>query len=169
MNNLEKTALRTLVVHANFLINEDFDFLSNPKMSVVHCPKSHSWFGYPEFKYKDLAKRGVNICLGTDSLASSGSNELEFGELNIFSEMREFKLKNPEIDIGDILEMATCNGAKAIGLDHRFGQLREEMLANFSVIPFPKRLSNVEEAIIAHKGSVSGLFIDGKQVYSGKT
>ena len=169
LNNLEKTALRTLVVHANFLINEDFDFLSNPKMSVVHCPKSHSWFGYPEFKYKDLAKRGVNICLGTDSLASSGSTEMEFGELNIFSEMREFKLKNPEIDIGDILEMATCNGAKAIGLDHRFGQLREEMLANFSVIPFPKKLSNVEEAIIAHKGSVSGLFIDGKQVYSGKT
>ena len=111
----------------------------------------------------------MNICLGTDSLASSGSTEMEFGELNIFSEMREFKLKNPEIDIGDILEMATCNGAKAIGLDHRFGQLREEMLANFSVIPFPKRLSNVEEAIIAHKGSVSGLFIDGKQVYSGKT
>jgi hypothetical protein len=42
------------------------------------------------------------------------------------------------------------------------------MLANFSIIPFPKRLSNVEEAIIAHKGSVSCLFINGKQVFSRK-
>lgn len=167
-NNSGGAALRTLVVHANYLINEDFDFLAKPGLSVVHCPQSHSWFGYPEFEYNRFAEKGVNICLGTDSLASSGRAESEVVELNMFSEMRKFQSRNPEVDIDDILEMATCNGAKAIGLENRLGQLREGMLANFSVIPFSRHLSDVREAIISHEGCVSGLFIAGKHVFSGK-
>jgi cytosine/adenosine deaminase-related metal-dependent hydrolase len=167
-NHSGGAALRTLVVHANYLINEDFDFLAKPGLSVVHCPQSHSWFGYPEFEYKRLAKKGVNVCLGTDSLASSGRAESAFEELNMFDEMRKFKSRNPGIDIDDILDMATYNGAKAMGLERQLGQLREGMLANFSIIPFPKHLSDLKEAIISHEGCVSGLFIAGKHVFAGK-
>ena len=167
-NNSGGAAIRTLVVHANYLISEDFDFLAKSGLSVVHCPQSHSWFGHPEFEYSRLAEKGVNICLGTDSLASSGRANSEIAELNMFSEMREFQSRNQEVDVDDILEMATLNGAKAIGMEGQFGQLREGMLANFSFIPFPSHLSDVKETIIAHEGSISGLFINGKHVFSGK-
>ena len=167
-NHSGGAALRTLVVHANYLINEDLDFLVKPGLSVVHCPKSHSWFGYADFEYNRLAEKGVNICIGTDSLASSGNPQQTHEELNMFDEMRQFKSKNPDVDIDDILEMATYNGAKAIGLERRLGRLEEGMLANFAIIPFSKHMSEVKESIISHKGSVSGLFISGKHIYSGK-
>ena len=54
----------------------------------MHCPKSHYWFGYADFEYNRLAKKGVNICIGTDSLASSGNPQQTHEELNMFDEMR---------------------------------------------------------------------------------
>ena len=168
VNNSQGISHQTIIVHANYLTEDDIVFLAKSDLSIVHCPYSHSWFNHSKFQYARLSHEGVNICLGTDSLASSSKSVFAASELNMFNEMREFRSNNPEVDIDDILEMATINGSRALGLDRRLGRLQEGMLANFSVIPFPSHLSDVKEAIISHKDSVGALFIAGKQVFSGK-
>lgn len=157
-------AKRTLLVHVNYLGNGDIDTLAKPGMSVVHCPLSSAWFGHSKFEYERLAKAGVNICLGTDSLASSGRDA---AELNMFREMREFCERYPNVSADIVIEMATANGAEALGLDAKLGQLREGAQANIAVIPYENPQVSVSESIVNHVGPVGSLIIAGKRVFSG--
>ncbi|MEO7298814.1 MAG: amidohydrolase family protein [Verrucomicrobiota bacterium] len=59
-----------LAVHANYISESDAALLGQRHCSVVHCPRSHEYFGHKKFPYQMLSDAGVNICLGTDSLAS---------------------------------------------------------------------------------------------------
>lgn len=73
VQQLERTGLlcdRLLAVHANYLTNGDAARLGRSGASVVHCPRSHAFFGHRRFPLEELALAGVNLCLGTDSLAT---------------------------------------------------------------------------------------------------
>jgi cytosine/adenosine deaminase-related metal-dependent hydrolase len=101
-----------LRVHANHLHESDFQLLQSlpqgAHVSVVHCPRSHAFFGHTPFPFESLAK--MNVCLGTDSLASNA-------DLSMFAEMKEFSAKHPAVSAMDVLRMATVNGARALGLE----------------------------------------------------
>ena len=157
---------KTLVVHANRLINADVEILQRVRADVVHCPRSHTWFGHANFECERLAKAGVNICIGTDSLASSGGEMQETG-LNMFAEMQELSRNHPELPCDDLLVMATKNGATALGLGDEIGVLKEGLIANIAVIPFNDSASSVSEAIVQHSRPVTMLMIQGKRVFSG--
>ena len=158
-------AKRTLVIHANQLGESDYGLLAKPGVSVVHCPGSHAWFGHERFEYERLAKAGVNICLGTDSLASSGGNGSAQG-LTMFNEMKRFSNQYPEVSSDEIIRMATWNGAAALGLRDVLGQLIEGAFANLAIIPLTNPLADVSDLIVNHAGPVGSLMIAGKRVFS---
>jgi cytosine/adenosine deaminase-related metal-dependent hydrolase len=64
-----------IIAHLNELAESDFKLLkeSTNKFHVVHCPRSHDYFGHSRFHFEKLRALGFNICLGTDSLASNES------------------------------------------------------------------------------------------------
>lgn len=73
VQHLERAGLlcdRLLAVHANYLARGDAARLGRSGASVVHCPRSHAFFGHRRFPLEELALAGVNLCLGTDSLAT---------------------------------------------------------------------------------------------------
>ncbi len=158
-------AKKTLVVHVNRLTDGDIDLLRRANADVVHCPRSHAWFGHARFDYDRLAKAGLNICLGTDSLASAG----EGGEtvvLDMFAEMQEFSRNHPNLVTENILQMATANGAAAMRLENELGQIKDGFMANMTIIPFGGTLSEVPEIILHHRGPVEMLMIAGKRAFS---
>ena len=61
---------RLLAIHANYLARGDAVRLGRNGVNVVHCPRSHAFFGHRRFPLEELAMAGVNISLGTDSLAT---------------------------------------------------------------------------------------------------
>ncbi len=61
-----------------------------------------------------LIQNNVNIVLGTDSYASNR-------QLNMMEEVRSIKRHFPYIPLPVILQWATYNGAKALGIEDRFG------------------------------------------------
>jgi cytosine/adenosine deaminase-related metal-dependent hydrolase len=150
-----------LAVHANYLQPADVKLLAQSGASVVHCPRSHSYFGYDPFPYKKLAAAGVNLCLGTDSLASVNRVHGNKPELNLFAEMALFSLKNPGVPPWDIIKMATVNGAKALGLTGRVGELSPGAFADWIAIPHPGGKTDIGEAILNHWQDVSASMIDG--------
>ena len=99
-----------LLAHMNGLSNEDLKRLRAGRrhFSIAHCPRSHAFFRHPPFRFNDLRAIGVNLCLGTDSLASNQN-------LNMFSEMRKLGKKFPGVPARTVLQMATRNGAIALG------------------------------------------------------
>ena len=87
-------------------------------------------------------------------------------KLDMFTEMREFKRCHPRIDCEDILQLATLNGAKALGLEREIGQLRVGGRADLASIPFSGKMPEVPEMILYHQGSVGMTMIAGKKAYS---
>jgi cytosine/adenosine deaminase-related metal-dependent hydrolase len=136
-----------LIAHLNELTETDFALLAaaRPNFSVVHCPRSHRYFGHTPFPYSRLQALGYKISLGTDSLAS---NE----DLNLFAEMREFQRNFPETEPEEIVRMTTINPALALGQSNRLGCLAEKSAAELLAVPFSGSRANLYEAIIAFDG-----------------
>ena len=151
-----------LAVHANYLGPKDAALLAGRKVSVVHCPRSHFYFKHRPFPLGKLLKAGVNVCLGTDSLATVYKTRREKPELNMFEEMRVFAAAHPGLSPKKILPMATVNGAKALGLAGRIGELSRNAFADLVAIPFAGKSSDAVQAAVNFSGHVRASMIDGQ-------
>ena len=150
-----------IAVHVNYLASGDAALLAQSGVSVVHCPRSHAFFQHRRFPREALADAGANICLGTDSLASVVQTRGQAPELNLFAEMQAFAAACPEAPPETVLQMATVNGARALGLPGRIGQLSENSLADMITVPFAGKSAHALEAVVHHAGEVSASMIDG--------
>ena len=151
-----------LAVHANYLGRRDAVLLAERKVSVVHCPRSHFYFKHRPFPLGKLLKAGVNVCLGTDSLATVYKTPREKPELNLFGEMRALARAHPKLQPQKILQMATVNGAKALGLTGRIGELSKNAFADLIAIPFAGKRAEAFEAAVNFTGHVRASMIGGQ-------
>ena len=172
VQQLEKCGLlgeNLLAVHVNYLAENDAGLLAKQKVHVVHCPRSHEYFAHAPFPFQDLLDAGVNICLGTDSLASVRKRPREMIKLDLFEEMRTFARKHPKVPAERIVQMSTQNGARALGLAGKVGELASDAFADLIAIPFDGTAENVCEAIVNHEGPVSLSMIDGQWACTPQT
>jgi len=151
-----------LAVHANYLAKNDAALLAKRRVSVVHCPRSHFYFKHDRFPFRELTRAGVNICLGTDSLASVWKHRRETVELDLFEEMRAFAALNPSVSLQTILQMATLNAARALGLRSQVGELAPKAFADLIAILFGGKPAGVYDAILAHRGPITASMVDGR-------
>jgi len=151
-----------LAVHVNCLVRGDATLLAKNKTSVVHCPRSHGYFRHPPFQRARLAAAGVNLCLGTDSLATVRTSGRQKPELDLFAEMRALADREKDLSPAEILKMATVNGARALGLSGKIGELSRNALADLIAIPIARKTSRAEEAVLGHAGRVTASMIDGR-------
>ncbi len=122
-----------IIAHLNYLQDYDYELVARTGASVVHCPKCHTYFGHAPFPLKALRESGVNICLGTDSLASNNS-------LDMRSEMREVQEFHGLSD-QEVLEMVLLNGARALGQTGKLGQLSPGATADLVAFAHEPNLS----------------------------
>jgi cytosine/adenosine deaminase-related metal-dependent hydrolase len=151
-----------LAVHVNCLARGDATLLAKNKTHVVHCPRSHDYFKHPPFQRQRLANAGVNLCLGTDSLATTNKTGKQKPELDLFAEMRALADKDPLISAPEILQMATVNGARALGLAGKIGELAAGAFADVIAIPFAGKSAKIYEAVLQQTGNVATSLIDGR-------
>jgi cytosine/adenosine deaminase-related metal-dependent hydrolase len=151
-----------LAVHVNYLAKGDASLLAKHKVHVVHCPRSHEYFRHAGFPLRRILRAGINVCLGTDSLASVVKKRRETVELNMFDEMRTLANRETFLSPKSILQMATVNGARALGMQGQIGELSPGSSADMIVIPFSGKSSATHDSVIAHKGDVSRSMIDGE-------
>jgi cytosine/adenosine deaminase-related metal-dependent hydrolase len=151
-----------LAVHCNYVTAKDTELLGHSGASVVHCPRSHAYFGHAPFPYEDFVKSNTNICLGTDSLASVAKGPGSTLELSMFAEMRQFAGRNPLVSAATILEMATVSGARALGRAGQIGQLSAGSLADIIAVPLDAMARDVCDAVVHDARHVSAAMIDGQ-------
>jgi cytosine/adenosine deaminase-related metal-dependent hydrolase len=127
-------APRTLVIHGNYLDDEETDFLARraERMALVYCPRTHAYFRHAPYPLARLLARGVTVALGTDSRASSP-------DLSILAEMRLVARQHPEIARPTILRLGTLGGAQALGIDHSVGTIEPGKLAHLAIVALADR------------------------------
>ena len=151
-----------LAIHANCLARGDATLLAKNKTTVVHCPCSHDYFKHPKFERARLAAAGVNIALGTDSLATTRKVGKQKPELNMFTEMRALAEADQSVSPEEILQMATINGARSLGLAGKIGELSKNSFADLIALPFAGKVSRAYETALAHSDNVSASLIEGR-------
>lgn len=111
-------APRVLVIHGNYLDNDELDFLGThrDRMSLVYCPGTHAYFQHAPYPLATALQHGVRVALGTDSRASNP-------DLNLFAEMQHISRAHPNVDPHEILRMGTLAGAEALGRDAEAGSI----------------------------------------------
>jgi aminodeoxyfutalosine deaminase len=151
-----------IAAHVNLLAHGDARLLGRHHVHVVHCPRSHAYFRHPPFLRERLVNAGVNLCLGTDSLATTRKVGKQKPELNMFDEMRQLAESDKTVSPMEILRMATVNGARALGLAGQAGELVKNASADLIAVPCDGKITNVCETVLAHAGNVSASMIDGR-------
>ena len=144
-----------LVAHGNYLTDEEMAILAQSRSSVAHCPRSHAFFGHADHPWRRLLAAGVNVCLGTDSLASSPS-------LSILDEMRYLAAEHADAEPQALLEMGTVRGARALGFADDLGDLAEGLRADFCVVGPVAPGKEPLAAILAGEGNISRVVLGGQ-------
>ncbi len=155
-------------VHLNAI---EIQMLAENGCSVAHCPSSNLKLASGIAPIADYAKQGINIGLGTDGAASNN-------RLDMFTEMRLAALLAKGIS-GDAtavsahqaLEMATINGAKALGLDEEIGSVEVDKLADltavklddFNMQPYFDVASHL--VYVAEREQISHVWVNGDLKY----
>jgi aminodeoxyfutalosine deaminase len=126
-----------VIAHGNYLKPEQWRTL--PKSaSVVYCPRTHAAFGHAPHPFQDMLADGVNVVLGTDSLASNP-------DLSVWNEAKYLFQSGVSPDL--LLKMLTIIGSNALGVDADFGSLEEGKQAAFQLVPIKTDSAAVMETL----------------------
>ena len=118
-----------LLVHCNYLTDADISLITESSASVVFCPRSHHYFYHTEYPILQLIESGINVAIGTDSLASNWS-------LSLLDELKFLARTQPRIRPETLFDMVTCNGADALGLA-QVGRLEKDWQADIIAVRIP--------------------------------
>jgi cytosine/adenosine deaminase-related metal-dependent hydrolase len=148
-----------ILAHMNELESSDFSLLETlgpgKLPHIVHCPGSHHYFGHRPFAFAKLAGLGVNLCVGTDSLASTRS-------LSLLEELRILSDKEPGLTPDDLLHTVTHAPARALGMEGRLGCLKPGALADLVAVPFAGRTQDAAAAVLEHRSWVMRRMVHGQ-------
>jgi 5-methylthioadenosine/S-adenosylhomocysteine deaminase len=127
-------------VHVTQIEDQEIEQLSVSGANIVHCPESNLKLASGFCPVQKMMDAGINVALGTDGVASNN-------DLDILGEMRTAALLAKAVandatalPAESALQMATINGARALGLDERIGTLEIGKIADIAAI----RLDDIE-------------------------
>ncbi len=116
----------TLLVHVIHIDEEDLEILKKTGVKICICPKSNLFTGVGLPEIKKFIFAGLDVCIGTDSLASND-------QLSIWEELRTLYVHYPDISPEIFLKMATFTGAKILGFE-KMGALLPGYYAHMLVV-----------------------------------
>jgi cytosine/adenosine deaminase-related metal-dependent hydrolase len=156
-------APRALVIHGNYLDAEEREFLAGhaDRMSLVFCPRTHAFFQHPPYPLAELLAAGIRVALGTDSRASNP-------DLDMLAEMRQVARMHPKVPPQSMLQMATLDGARALGRGDETGRITAGTSADLVALPLPPGARGSDDELLAallHSNErPCGVWLRGREV-----
>lgn len=129
-----------VAAHCVHMNDEDMQLMQDYGCHIAHCPTSNLKLGSGIAPVANMLSRNINIGLGTDGAASNN-------RLDMFAEMRLAALLSKgsggdatAVPAEQALEMATINGARALGLDSQIGSIEIGKLGDLTAV----KLADIE-------------------------
>ncbi|MCC7104556.1 MAG: amidohydrolase [Chloroflexi bacterium] len=115
-----------VLVHMVHVTDEEIEILARTKTNVVHNPGTALKIMYgmaPYGKFPEMIKAGVNVALGTD--AGDCANFMDIVRAMYLAAVcyKDIRFDPNVMGVETALQMATLNGAKALGLADQIGSL----------------------------------------------
>jgi 5-methylthioadenosine/S-adenosylhomocysteine deaminase len=159
---------RTVVNHGVWVDAADINLLRSHEVAVSHNPESNMKLASGIAPVPEYLAAGVTVGLGTDGAASN--NDLDMFEAMRFAALlHKVKTGDPRaIPAATALEMATIQGARALGLDKQIGSLEAGKRADLAVVSVSSaRLTPMYDAVshlvyAAHGDDVRTVMVNGR-------
>jgi 5-methylthioadenosine/S-adenosylhomocysteine deaminase len=155
LNNIDLFKRPTIAAHCIFLDDNDIDILAENNVGVSYNPKSNMKLADGIARIEEMIKKGINVGLGTDGVASNNRLDL-IEEARIGSYLQKVRYMDPTVlNTHSILKMLTINGAKAIKIMN-LGKIKKGYLADLILVDI-KESSNY----YPHHNNLSNLLYAG--------
>ncbi|MCU1616880.1 MAG: putative amidohydrolase [Frankiales bacterium] len=155
--------------------DDDLDLLANTDTKVSHNPCSNLYLGSGFAPVPAMQRRGITVGLASDGPASS-SNHSMLQAMKFAALLHKGVHRDPEIMTAEkALEMATIDGARALGLSDTIGSLevgkRADVvvldMTNFCVTPVHAAVSSL---VYSQRGDeVDRVYVDGRAVVRNRS
>ncbi len=129
-------SVRTQAAHCCHLEEEDRVLLGRRKVSAVCCPVSDRKLAVGTADLLGMVRAGMNVALGTDSAAASGSMDLLLQAREAALDAKAHSGDPETLSAQAALMMATVCGARAQGREKECGMLKEGMDADVIALDF---------------------------------
>ncbi len=114
---------RFFIFHGVYMGDEEIPLFADNGCKVVHNPESNMKLASGVAPVTRMINAGITMGLGTDGCASNNNLDM-FQEIDTAAKLEKSSLLDPKVmSAGTVLRMATCNGAKVLGMDYITGSL----------------------------------------------
>lgn len=144
--------------------------LAETQTNVSHNPSSNSKLASGVCDVPQMLTSGVNVALGCDGGPSNNDYDM-IREMKLAAILHKGVMHDPLLVPAEtVLEMATINGARALGLEQEIGSLEVGKKADLVVIDFNRlhttpAINPVSTLVYAATGGeVDMVMVDGKVV-----
>jgi 5-methylthioadenosine/S-adenosylhomocysteine deaminase len=162
-----------IAAHGVHLIDKDIEILREHNVTVAHNPQSNMKLASGAAPVARMVAARVNVTLGTDGAASNNDLDM-WDEMRTASLLGKLTAADPAtLPAYRILEMATVNAARALGMEGSLGVIAEGALADVIMLdtrrPHWQPLGDPLAALVysAKASDVETVIVDGRVMVSG--
>ncbi len=175
LHHLGLLSERSCLAHCIHLNENEVNILQATKSNISHCPSSNLKLGSGIANIPKLMQKNITISLGADGAPCNNNLDM-FQEMRLASLLQKPFHGPTAMDAKTIFDMATINGAKALGLESEIGSIEVGKKADLTILnlshiqnPYSGR-SNIYSSIVFSSSpeNVDSVMIDGKWVYRQK-
>ena len=156
--------------HCVWCSDDDFRIMRERNVTLVHNPTSNLKLGSGFARIPEAIDAGVNVALGTDGCASNDNLDM-FEEMHLAGLVHKGRLNDPTVmGAWDVIEMATANGARALGM-HDSGEIAVGKAADLCLVdldrPHLSPVLDLPNLVVnsMHAGDVIMTMVDGEVLY----
>ncbi len=165
---------KTILAHCTKMTDNDIELVRKCGASIVTNPSSNAKLGNGIAPVNEFLRSGINVCLGTDSVASNNTLNM-FREMGLISLLHKANNNDPMLlSSNDVLKMSTINAAKAVGMQNLIGVISEGAFADLVFIDlnscslYPNNNIVTSLCYSANGSEVSSVMINGEFIMRNK-
>jgi len=129
---------RLIAFHCVHMTDEDIRMFAGTGAKIIHNPESNMKLASGIAPVPDMLQAGAAVGLGTDGCASNNNLDL-FQEMDTAAKIHKVHRLDPTTMAAEtVVRMATCEGARALGMGNLAGSLKPGMKADLILIDLRK-------------------------------
>jgi 5-methylthioadenosine/S-adenosylhomocysteine deaminase len=163
-----------IAAHCVALTEKDTAIMRRREIKASHNPISNLKLASGVSPIPKMLKKGITVSLGTDSPCSNNNTDM-FEIMKITAILHKGITKNPTVlPAGQVLEMATIEGAKALSWKNEIGSIEAGKKADLAIINLKKPhlcplYNEASHLVYATKASdVETVIINGKIIMENR-
>lgn len=116
------TSPRLCLAHCVWVDDHEQALMAERGVKVLHCPGSNLKLGSGLAPVVEMRARGISVSLGADGAACNNRLDM-FEEMRLAAVLQSVRVKPGALTARDAVQMATREGARALGLEREIGSI----------------------------------------------